>query len=177
MRYLGVGEQVDALEPFYPKRVAERILGMGDVLGLIEKAEAAMDVDLMEGLQAKMKTGKMDFNDLLGNFRMVRKMGPLKGLLKMLPGVAGAVPDEAFDQLDEGKLNQIEAIILSMTPKERSNPDILNGSRRKRIALGSGTKAEDVNRLIDGLYQMRRGMKQFSQMEKKMKKKGGMFGR
>lgn len=177
VRYLGVGEQVDALEPFYPKRVAERILGMGDVLGLIEKAEAAMDMDLMEGLQAKMKTGKMDFNDLLGNFRMVRKMGPLKGLLKMLPGVAGAVPDEAFDQLDEGKLNQIEAIILSMTPKERSNPDILNGSRRKRIALGSGTKAEDVNRLIDGLYQMRRGMKQFSQMEKKMKKKGGMFGR
>ncbi len=175
VRYLGVGEQVDALEPFYPKRVAERIIGMGDVLGLIEKAEAAMDVDVMDTLQSKMKTGKMDFMDLLNNFRMVRKMGPLKGLLKMLPGVAGAVPDEAFDQLDESKINQIEAIILSMTPKERSNPDILNGSRRKRIAAGSGTKPEDVNRLIDGLYQMRRGMKQFAQMEKKMRKKGGMF--
>jgi signal recognition particle subunit SRP54 len=167
-----VGEQVDALDKFYPERIAGRLLDMGDVLGLIEKAESAFENQDVESLQQKMFSGKMDFNDMLAQFSMVRKMGPLKGLLKMLPGANTMIPEEALDRFNEKDTKRIEAIILSMTPKERTNPDILNGSRRKRIARGSGTTAEEVNRLIDGLYQMRRGMKQFSQMEKQMKKRG-----
>lgn len=172
VRFLGVGEQVDALDKFYPERIAGRLLDMGDVLGLIEKAESAFENQDVESLQQKMFSGKMDFNDMLAQFAMVRKMGPLKGLLKMLPGANTMIPEEALDRFNENDTKRIEAIILSMTPKERSNPDILNGSRRKRIARGSGTTAEEVNRLIDGLYQMRRGMKQFTQMEKQMKKRG-----
>jgi signal recognition particle subunit SRP54 len=178
VRFLGVGEQVEALDRFMPDRIAGRILDMGDVLGLIEKAEQAVDFGDVESLQSKLTSGKFDFNDMLSQFRMVRKMGPLKGLLKMLPGVQGAIPEEALDQFNEKDMSRIEAIVLSMTPKERTNPDILNGSRRKRIARGAGVKAEDVNRLIDGLYQMRRNLKQFSKMESKLKKKGrGLFGR
>ncbi|MCG9896012.1 MAG: signal recognition particle protein, partial [Fimbriimonadaceae bacterium] len=172
VRYIGVGEMTDQLEIFHPKRVAERILGMGDVMGLIERAEEAMDVAAVESIQSRMTSGKMDFNDMLSQYRMIRKMGPMKNLIKMLPGVAAQVPDEALDAMDEGKMARLEAIVLSMTPVERSNPDILNGSRRKRIARGSGSTAEEVNRLIDGLYQMRRTFKQMAKMEQRAKKKG-----
>lgn len=172
VRFIGVGEQTDALEGFYPSRMAERILGMGDVLGIIEKAEEAFqgEEENMLDMQTKMRTGKIDFNDLLQQMRMVRKMGPIKNVMKLMPGMATALPEGALESIDEKQIDRIQAIVLSMTPKERSNPDIINGSRRKRIARGSGTSQEDVNRLIDQLYQMRKGMKQMSKMGKQMKK-------
>lgn len=178
VRFIGVGEQTDALDTFYPHRMAERIIGMGDVMGIIEKAEEAFSGEDVSGIESKMKSGKFDFNDMLNQMRMVRKMGPLKNVMKMIPGLQGMVPEEALEQVDERQIDRLQAIVLSMTPKERANPDILNGSRRKRIARGSGTSQEEVNRLIDQLYMMRRSMKQFTQMEQRMKKKGPRaFGR
>jgi signal recognition particle subunit SRP54 len=172
VRFIGTGEQTDALEAFFPKRMAERILGMGDVLGIIEKAEEAFqgEEETMLDFQTKMKTGRLDFNDFLQQMRMVRKMGPIKNVMKLMPGMATALPEGALDSIDEKQIDRIQAIVLSMTPKERSNPDIINGSRRKRIARGSGTSQEEVNRLIDQLYQMRKSMKQMSKMDKRMKK-------
>jgi signal recognition particle subunit SRP54 len=170
VRFIGVGEQTEALEPFFPDRMAQRILGMGDVLGIIEKAEEAMVGEDVQGLQDKMRSGKIDFNDFLQNIRMLRRMGPIKNVMRLVPGLANAVPEGALDQIDERRIDRIEAIVLSMTPQERSSPDILNGSRRRRIARGSGTSPEEVNRLIEQLYQMRKGMKQLSKMEKRMKR-------
>ncbi len=181
VRFLGTGEQVEAMDAFHPNRMAERILGMGDILGIIEKAEEAMDLSDVEGMQDKMRTGRLDFNDMLSQMRMVKRMGPLKNVMKMVPGLTAAVSEEDLDKVDERQIDRIEAIILSMTPKERSDPDLLNGSRRRRIAAGSGTQPSDVNRLVEQLFQMRKGMKQLAKMEKRMKKKGkgrgrGMFG-
>ncbi len=170
VRFLGVGEQTDALDAFHAQRMAERIIGMGDVMGIIEKAEQAFENQDVEALDSKLRSGKMDFNDFLTQMQMVRRMGPIKNVMKMIPGVAAQIPEEAFDNFDEKQIDRIEAIVLSMTPKERTNPDILNGSRRKRIARGSGTSAEEVNKLIEQLAQMRRGMKQLTQMEKRFKK-------
>lgn len=172
VRYTGVGEQVDALETFFPVRVAERIIGMGDVMGIIEKAEEVFQDEDMSGIEGKMRGGKMDFNDMLTQFRMIRKMGPIKNVMKMIPGLQGAIPEEALDQVNDGHIDTLQAIVLSMTPQERSNPDILTGSRRRRIANGSGTSPEEVNRLVDQLFMMRKSMKQFSKMEKRMKKGG-----
>lgn len=177
VRFIGTGEQVDALDQFHPDRLAGRIIGMGDVMGIIERAEQAVTQEEALGIEAKMKSGKWDFNDLLAQLSMIKKMGPLKNVMKMIPGVAANLPEEAFDSVDDKMMDRTQAIVLSMTPKERTNPDILNGSRRRRIAAGSGTSAEEVNRVIDSLYMMRRGMKQMTQMEKKMKKFGGMKGR
>ncbi len=171
VRFLGEGEQTEALTEFRAGRVAERIIGMGDVMGIIERAEEAMDVGAAEGLQAKMKTGRMDFNDMLDQFKMIRKMGPLKNVMKMVPGLTAALPEEALDQLDDGRMDTVEAIVLSMTKAERTNPDILNGSRRRRIAAGSGTTPQDVNQLVDQLSAMRKQMKQFSKMEKRFGKR------
>lgn len=170
VRFTGVGEGIDALEPFYPDRMAERILGFGDILGIIEKAEQAIDVDEAKGLEAKMKQGSMDFNDMLANFKMMRKMGPLQNVLKMIPGVGSALPEGALDSIDDKHVNRIEAMILSMTPKERSNPDIINGSRRKRIASGSGASVEEVNNLIRQMYEMRRNMKQIMKLQQRFGK-------
>jgi signal recognition particle subunit SRP54 len=183
VRFIGVGEQVDALEFFYPTRMAERIIGMGDVMGIIERAEEAIDQDEAHALETKMTRGNMDFNDMLASFQMMKKMGPLKNVMKMIPGLGAQIPEEAFDQINEKSTGRIEAIILSMTLRERSNPDIINGSRRKRIAAGSGTTVEEVNGLLKQFYGSRRGMKQIMKMQKQMKgKKGGMrlppgFGR
>jgi len=173
VRFIGVGEQVEALDQFYPDRMAQRILGFGDILGIIEKAELAIDKDEAATLEGKLKKGNFDFNDMLSQFNTMRKMGPIKNVLKMVPGLAAQIPEEALDNINEGQVNRIEAIILSMTPKERSNPDIINGSRRKRLALGSGTSAEEVNNLIRQLYEMRRAMKQMTQLQKKF----GKFGK
>lgn len=172
VRFVGTGEQTDALESFFPDRMAGRIIGMGDVLGIIERVETAMDGEDVQGFEDKMKSGKFDFNDFLQQMKMVRKMGPLKNVLKMVPGLAGAVPEDALEQVDDRQMDYLEAIVLSMTPQERTNPDILNGSRRRRIARGSGRSPEEVNRLIDQLYVMRRSMKQFNQMGKRFKKLG-----
>lgn len=171
VRFLGEGEQTDALTEFRAGRMAERIIGMGDVMGIIERAEQAMDVQAAEGLQAKMKTGKLDFNDMLEQFKMIRKMGPLKNVMKMVPGLTASLPEEALDQLDDGRMDRVEAIVLSMTMAERTNPDILNGSRRRRIAVGSGTTPADVNQLVDQLYAMRKQMKALSKMEKRFGKR------
>lgn len=169
VRFTGVGEGIDALDLFYPQRTAERILGFGDVMGLIEQAEQAIQKEDAEEMQQAMMNGQVDFNVLLQSMKFMRKMGPIQGILSKLPGVA-QIPDEMLKQVDDKKMNRVEAIILSMTPKERSNPDIINGSRRKRIAAGSGVGIEDVNALIQQLYGMRKQMKQFSKLEKRLKK-------
>ncbi|MFQ3587656.1 MAG: hypothetical protein SNJ76_08340 [Fimbriimonadaceae bacterium] len=171
VRFVGIGEQVDALETFVPDRMAGRILGMGDVLGIIERAEQAIDVEDAKGLEAKFKKGQgLDFNDMLMTFKAVRKMGPLRNVLKMVPGVATQVPEEMLDKVDDKSMNRVEAIILSMTPQERANPDIINGSRRRRIASGSGTTVEEVNGLLRQYYDMRRNMKQLGKLQKRMGK-------
>ena len=176
VRFLGVGEGTDALEPFYPDRMAGRILGMGDVLGIIEKAEAAFDPEAMGGLEKKFDRGNLDFNDMLGQFQAMKKMGSMKNLIKMIPGMSTMLPEDALENMDESRMGVVEAIILSMTPKERSHPDLIDASRRKRIARGSGTSVEEVNHLIKQLYESRRMMKQLSQMQKKMGKRGGLGG-
>ena len=172
VRFIGVGEQVDALDAFHPDRMAQRIIGMGDVMGIIERAEQVIDKGEAEGLESKMMKGNLDFNDMLQTFKMMKKMGPMKNILKMVPGLTAALPEEALDQINDKDTGRIEAIILSMTIKERTNPDIINGSRRKRIAAGSGTSVEEVNNLIRQFYGSRRGMKQIVQMQKRMDKRG-----
>lgn len=172
VRYIGVGEQVEALDTFIPDRMAGRIIGMGDILGIIEKAEQAIDRDEAMALEGKARQGNLDFHDMLGQFKALRKMGSMRNIMKMIPGLGAQIPQEALDQLNDGHLDRIEAMIFSMTPQERSNPDIINGSRRRRIAKGSGTSVEEVNNLIQQLYQMRKGMKQMAKMQKKMTKLG-----
>lgn len=170
VRFIGVGEQTEALDAFFPDRMAQRIIGMGDVLGIIEKAELAFENEDVSGMEKAVKSGEFDFNLMLQQFKMMRKMGPIKNILKMIPGAAAQIPEEALDQINDKDINRIEAIILSMTLKERSNPDIINSSRRKRISRGSGRPVEEINNLIKQLYDMRRGMKQLTKMQSKMKK-------
>lgn len=172
VRYLGEGEGVDALDVFHPVRTAERIIGMGDVLSIIEKAELAFEGEETAGMEDKFRSGSLDFNDMLQTFRMMKKMGPLKNILKMVPGI-GQVPEEMLEQVQDADTRHIEAMILSMTPKERTNPDIINSSRRKRIARGSGRTVEEVNRLLKQFYESRRGMKQMMKLQSKAGK-GGM---
>lgn len=175
VRFIGIGEQVDMLDQFDSDRMAGRILGFGDILGIIEKAEIAFDKEQAAGIEAKFKQGSLDFNDMLSQFATMRKMagsGGFRNIVKMLPGAA-QIPEEALSEINDQKVNRIEAIILSMTPKERSNPDIINGSRRKRLAAGSGTTVEEVNGLLKQLYEMRRGMKQMGKLQARMLKKQG----
>jgi signal recognition particle subunit SRP54 len=173
VRVIGMGEQVEALDVFQPVRVTERIIGMGDVLGIIEKAEQAFAGEDMSFVENKLVKGQFDFNDMLNTFRMMKKMGPMKNLLKMIPGLGAQIPEEALEQVGNADTKRIEAIIQSMTAQERANPDIINGSRRKRIARGSGTTVEEVNHLLKQFYQSRRSMKQLSQMQNRMTKFGG----
>ena len=158
IKYIGVGEKMDALEPFIPERLAGRILQQGDILSLVEKAQAAVDDKEAERLAKKVKSKKgLDLEDFLRAMRQMQKMGPLKNVLGMLPGVNPAMLKQA--NVSEDRLKHIEAIILSMTPKERSNPALLNGSRRSRIAKGSGRSVQEVNRLMSQFKQMRKFMK------------------
>lgn len=175
VRFIGVGEQVDMLDQFDPDRMAGRILGFGDILGIIQKAEQSFNPEDAAGIEAKFKQGTLDFNDMLSQFSVMRKMsgsGGIRSLMKMIPG-AHQIPEEALAEVNDQKINRIEAIILSMTPKERTNPDLINGSRRKRLAAGSGTSVEEVNGLLKQLYEMRRGMKQMGKLQERMKKRGG----
>ncbi|MCE9559369.1 MAG: signal recognition particle protein, partial [Armatimonadetes bacterium] len=172
VRFVGLGEQVDALDFFYPDRMAQRILGFGDVMGIIERAEQAISREDAESMEKQVKQGHVDFNTLLQQFAMMDKMGSFKNIISRIPGLSAMLPEGAIDNIDEKQIQRTKSIILSMTPKERANPDILNGSRRKRIALGSGTSAEEVNALVKQLYEMRRTFKQFGKMESKMKKFG-----
>jgi signal recognition particle subunit SRP54 len=157
IKLASVGEKLDALEWFHPDRMAGRILGMGDVLTLIERAEAAVEDDEKDELERRMMKGEFSFDDFLKSYKMLRRMGPLQGVLKMIPGLGKQL--EGLDQVDERQLAQVEAIILSMTPHERRVPHVIDGSRRKRIAAGSGTTVEQVNQLIEGRKQMAKMMK------------------
>lgn len=161
--YIGVGEKLTDLEQFYPDRMASRILGMGDVLTLIEKAEAAVDLDKAKEMERKLKKAEFGFDDYLESMNQMKKMGGLTDLLSMLPGVGNQLKDV---QIDDKQMDRIEAIILSMTPEERGNPDILNPSRKKRIANGAGVDISEVNRLV----------KQFEQGKKMMKQMSGLMG-
>lgn len=161
IKFVGVGEKMDQFEEFYPARLAGRILGMGDVVSLVEKAAEAVDEEDAVRMAEKLKKGGFDLNDFLDQMKMMRKLGPLEGILGMMPGMGKKL--KGVD-LDEKRMLHVEAIILSMTPKERGRPAILNGSRRKRIAMGSGRSIAEVNRLL----------KQFSGMQKMMKSKGKM---
>ncbi len=161
IKFIGTGEKMDALELFHPDRMASRILGMGDVLSLIEKAEAAFDQKNAAELEKKIRQQTFSLEDFLAQMRQLKKMGNLDQILGMLPGAATnkGLKDA---KVDEKQMDRTEAIILSMTPDERLHPEVINGSRRKRIALGSGTKVEDVNKLLKQFDQMKKMMKQFS---------------
>ena len=170
IKFIGTGEKLDAIEIFHPDRMASRILGMGDILSLIEKAEAAYDEKNAKELEKKMREQTFSLEDFLDQMRQLKKMGNLDQILAMMPGAnAGALKNA---QIDEKQMARIEAIILSMTPEERLRPDIINGSRRKRIAKGSGTQVEDVNRLLKQFDQMKKMMKQLS--GKNLKRFSGM---
>ena len=176
IKFIGVGEKIDAIEPFYPDRMASRILGMGDVLTLIDKAQAAYDEKQAEKLERKIREQSFTLDDYLDQFAQIKNMGSMEQLLGMMPGVNASALKDA--KIDEKAVARTEAIIKSMTPRERAKPDILNYSRRKRIAEGSGTSIEDVNRLLKQFEQTKKLMKQFSSAGKfkgGRKKKGMKF--
>ena len=169
IKFIGTGEKMEAIDAFHPSRMADRILGMGDVVSLVERAQEQFDEEEARKLQKKIQKNKFDFNDFYNQIQQIKKMGNLKDLASMIPGVGKAIRDV---DIDDNAFKGIEAIILSMTPKERTNPELLNNSRRQRIAKGSGTNIQEVNRLI----------KQFDQTRKMMKmvtgsKMAGMMGR
>ena len=168
--YVGMGEKLSDLEQFYPDRMASRILGMGDVLTLIEKAQAGIDEEKAREMERKLKKSEFDFNDYLESFKQVRNMGGLGSVMNMMPGMGGQLKG-ASDQIDESQIGRIEAIILSMTPKERANPALLNPSRKNRIARGAGVDIAEVNRLVKQQEQMKKMMKQLPGMM------GGKMGR
>jgi len=163
IKFMGLGEKVDAIEPFYPDRLASRILGMGDVLSLIERAQETIDQEEALKTQAKLQQGKFDLEDFLNAMRQLKRMGPLRQVMEMMPGFnkLAAMP-EMEEALEGDQLKHIEAMILSMTKEERSKPDIINGSRRKRIARGSGTSVEELNHLLKQFNEMSTMIRQFS---------------
>jgi signal recognition particle subunit SRP54 len=164
IKFAGVGEKLDQFEPFYPERLAGRILGMGDVISLVEKAAEAITEEDARRMEEKMRTASFDLNDFLHQFKLLRRMGPLENVLGMLPGM-----DKLKDSsIDERQLKRVEAIVLSMTPKERARPDILNARRRQRVARGSGSTVTEVNNLLLRFNQMRKMMKKAGQMKKLM---------
>lgn len=172
IKFVGMGEKIDEFEPFYPDRMASRILGMGDMLSLIEKAQANIDLKKAQELEKKMRTQQFTFDDFLDQLQQMKSMGPLSQVLQMIPGMGGKQLKNM--EVDDRELVYIEAIIQSMTREERANPVLINGSRRKRIALGSGTSIQQVNKLLKQFEQTRKMMKQLMDMEKGMKK-GGRF--
>src|SRR5215212_5083095 len=178
IKYIGVGEKPDALEEFHPDRMAGRILQMGDVVSLVEKAQAAFDEDEAKRLAKKVKKEGMDLSDFLNSMKQIEKMGPLEGVLKMLPGVNLKALKQA--KMDPKRMRHVEAIILSMTPEERKDPSLINGSRRARIARGAGRSISDVNRLLDQFREMQKMMKKMAQGgggRLGMPPMPGMFGR
>lgn len=172
IKYVGMGEKLDALEPFYPDRMASRILGMGDILGLIEKVTTGIDMEKAAEMEKKLRKEEFTLEQFLEQLQMIKKMGSLGSILDMLPGMGGKLKELRDAKIDDKELAHTEAIIKSMTLKERRNPDILNGSRRKRIALGSGMKVQDVNRLIKQFEESRKMMKKMQSAQKSGKKGG-----
>jgi signal recognition particle subunit SRP54 len=177
IKFMGTGEKSDALEPFYPDRLATRILGMGDVLSLIERAREQMDEKDAVKLQKKMANASFDLDDFLNQMRQVKKMGPLSQLLEMIPGMGKALNDPQVKAALEGdQMKHTEAIILSMTMEERHNPDLINASRRKRIARGSGLTVQDINQLLASFKQSQKMMKQMMGMQKGVGGRKGLRG-
>jgi signal recognition particle subunit SRP54 len=175
IKFAGVGEKIEQFEPFYPDRLAGRILGMGDVVSLVEKAAEAIDEEEAKRMEKKMRTATFDLNDFLAQFKMIRKLGPLENILGMLPGMGNM---KGFS-VDEKQIKRVEAIVLSMTLAERTNPDILNARRRQRIARGSGVSVTEVNDLLQRFGQMRKLMKNAGKMKKMMtaqNRGAGKFG-
>ncbi|GGH74884.1 signal recognition particle subunit SRP54 [Pullulanibacillus pueri] len=170
IKFAATGEKLDALEPFYPDRMASRILGMGDVLTLIEKAQQDIDEEKAKDMEKKMRTASFTFDDFLEQIGQVRKMGPLDELLSMMPG-ANKLKGMKNIQIDDKQIGQVEAIIRSMTPQEKEDPELINASRRRRIANGSGTSIQDVNRLLKQFKEMKKMMKQMMGGGKGKKKK------
>ncbi len=178
IKFVGVGEKLEDLEPFFPDRMASRILGMGDVLTLIDKAQEQFDEKNAEKMARRLKENKFDLNDLLDQMQQLKKMGPLQQVFSMLPGQKVKLKDEDAEA-GEAQMRRMEAIITSMTPLEREKPSIINPSRKRRIAAGSGTKVEDVNRVLHQYDQMQKMVKQFShpgKMSKKLRRMGGFPG-
>lgn len=171
--YVGMGEKLSDLEQFYPDRMASRILGMGDVLTLIEKAQDAIDEETAREMERKLRKSEFDFNDYLESFKQVKKLGGLGSVMNLMPGMNSQMKG-AMDNVDEKQIDRVEAIILSMTPKERANPNLLNPSRKYRIAKGAGVDIAEVNRLVKQQEQMKKMMKQFPGM---LGGKGGKKGR
>lgn len=167
IKFVGTGEKTDALDVFYPERMADRILGMGDIVSLVERAQEQIDVDEARRLQKKLAKDQFTFNDFLAQIQQIKKMGNMKDLVSMIPGMGKAMKDV---DIDDDAFKSIEAIIHSMTPAERENPVLLNGSRRKRIAMGSGTDIQEVNRLIKQFDETRKMMKLASGGQKNMRK-------
>lgn len=172
IKYVGMGEKLSELEEFHPERMASRILGMGDILSLIEKAQENLDEEKMRKMEKKFRKAEFDLEDFLDQLQQMKKMGSFRDILGMLPGINSKMLDEV--KFDEREFVRMEAIVQSMTVKERRNPDILNASRRKRIAAGSGTQVQDINRLIKQFDQSKKMMKQMSGMQKSMGKLGKM---
>ncbi|MFD0711243.1 signal recognition particle protein [Paenibacillus sp. GCM10027626] len=175
IKFAATGEKIEPLEPFHPNRMASRILGMGDMLSLIEKAQAGIDADKAAEMERKMRSAEFTFEDFLEQMEQVRKLGPLDQLMDMLPGM-GKMKDMKNMKVDEKQITRVEAIVKSMTKEEKRKPELLNFSRRKRIAAGSGTSIAEVNRLIKQFDDMRKMMKQFSSMMGPKGPKGGMKG-
>ena len=177
IKFLGVGEKIDALEAFHPERMASRILGMGDIVSLVEEAESKVDKKEADKLAKKLQKGKrFDFNDFLAQLAQMKKMGGMQSMMGKLPGM-GKMPQAAKDMMDDKLLNKMEAIIQSMTPQERSFPAVLNGSRKKRIAAGSGTTLQDINKLTKQFTQMQKMIKRFkgNKMQKRLKQLEGQL--
>lgn len=172
IKFAGMGEKLDALETFHPDRMASRILGMGDVLSLIEKAQTSINLEQAQEMEKKLRKDSFTLDDFLDQLQQVRKLGPLDQILGMLPGMGNLKKLQGME-FDEKELKRVEAVIQSMTKKERRDPSIINGSRRKRIASGSGTKVQDVNRLLKQFVEARKMMKKFQEMQKSGKKPGG----
>lgn len=174
VKYIGVGEKLDAIEQFHPDRMAGRILGMGDVLSLIETVEKNVEMNAIAEMEARMRKGVFDFEDFLAQMKQMRAMGPMDKILEMMPG-ANKLPPGANLNVDEKAMKRVEAIVLSMTLKERRQPDLINGSRKKRIAAGSGTSVQEVNRLLNQFRDMQKMMKQLQAMQSgKMKMPRGL---
>jgi signal recognition particle subunit SRP54 len=177
--YIGMGEKLSDLEQFYPDRMASRILGMGDILTLIEKAEAEVDEEKAKEMSQKLRKAEFDYNDFLDQMNQIRKMGGLGSIMSMMPGMNQLKGD--MPEVDEGAMKRVEAIILSMTKEERANPSLMNPSRKKRIAAGAGVNISEVNRIVKQFDQMKKMMKQMSGMMNSKKSRGlgglgNMFG-
>ncbi len=176
IRFMGTGEKLDAIEPFHASRIAGRILGMGDIVSLVERAAETIEQEDAERLAKKLSAGRMDLTDLLSQLRQMKRMGGLGGLMGMLPQIGNLKKQMAEANIDEKMLARQEAIILSMTPKEREKPEILKASRKRRIAAGAGVEVQEINRLLKQFDQMRDMMKKMGKLGRKMGKKGGMPG-